>query len=161
MKAGKRERAAFDRAYSDWAQKRRGELWEMTPLEMLAGRWGRGVDEDLVVLEEGQIHQTLAKQPVRFRIGDDTWLAIVAAHAGACLYCGNVAALEMDHIRAVARGGPTEITNLAPACKPCNRDKRAGSLSEWLGTRPDLDPAAIQERWDRSRRQGRLDLEGE
>lgn len=39
-----------------------------------------------------------------------------------CAYCG-VPATEVDHVIALANGGPNTRANLAPACRPCNARK--------------------------------------
>jgi len=50
-----------------------------------------------------------------------------------CQYCGQRGGkLECDHITPVSRGGFSELWNLATACKPCNRSKRAKTPEEWL-----------------------------
>lgn len=53
-----------------------------------------------------------------------------------CVYCGGPAG-EIDHIRAVTRGGDSSWGNLAPACKRCNSSKGAKSLLEFLMYRHD------------------------
>jgi 5-methylcytosine-specific restriction endonuclease McrA len=51
-----------------------------------------------------------------------------------CRYCGVVGGrLECDHVIPVSRGGTNEDDNLATACFPCNRSKRARLISEWVG----------------------------
>ncbi|MET9126948.1 HNH endonuclease [Streptomyces sp. NPDC004528] len=58
-----------------------------------------------------------------------------------CTYCdasfGQTVVAEVDHIRPVAGGGVHEWSNLAPACAPCNRDKGAREVGEWL-TEPQV-----------------------
>ena len=46
---------------------------------------------------------------------------------GACFYCGN-RATTCDHIKPKSAGGKTNLTNLLPACLPCNERKRSLSL---------------------------------
>jgi len=48
-----------------------------------------------------------------------------------CLYCG-VGGGEVDHVIPIARGGGHEISNLAPACRGCNRRKNRKTPSEFL-----------------------------
>lgn len=51
-----------------------------------------------------------------------------------CQYCGaRGGQLECDHVVPVSRGGSHALANLATACKPCNRSKRAKTPDEWLG----------------------------
>lgn len=72
----------------------------------------------------------------------------------ACQYCGQTppaVVLEIDHIVAVADGGPDDMQNLITACFDCNRGKAAVPLSrrelaEGIETRRQL----IQERVDQA-----------
>jgi len=46
---------------------------------------------------------------------------------GVCHYCGHqvgAAALTMDHVVPVARGGRSNKGNVVPACADCNRSKK-------------------------------------
>lgn len=48
---------------------------------------------------------------------------------GRCHYCGQIvgaAALTMDHLVPLIRGGRSTKGNLVPACKPCNDRKKHG-----------------------------------
>ncbi|WP_309474759.1 HNH endonuclease [Dissulfurirhabdus thermomarina] len=54
--------------------------------------------------------------------------------AGRCHYCGRfvgAAALTMDHVVPLARGGTSERHNLVPACKDCNNRKKYLLPVEW------------------------------
>lgn len=58
----------------------------------------------------------------------------VLARAPACVYCGNPEGpFEVDHVFPAAQGGTNHRDNLAVACVPCNREKRAMTVQEWLG----------------------------
>jgi len=53
---------------------------------------------------------------------------------GCCHYCGQptpAAALTMDHIVPVARGGRSVKGNVVPACKMCNTRKKQLLPMEW------------------------------
>jgi 5-methylcytosine-specific restriction endonuclease McrA len=56
------------------------------------------------------------------------WRDLVESHAGKCAYCCVVAPLEVDHRVPLKRGGTNWISNVLPACGPCNRKK--GQLTE-------------------------------
>jgi 5-methylcytosine-specific restriction endonuclease McrA len=65
---------------------------------------------------------------------------------GICYYCRRrvgPAALTMDHIVPLGRGGASVRGNVAPACKDCNNRKKGMVPVEWreyvasLGTRDD------------------------
>jgi predicted nucleic acid-binding Zn ribbon protein len=58
----------------------------------------------------------------------DLWLALGMC----CAYCDEpTMSVTADHIVSLARGGSNDITNIAPACSPCNSDKRELTLDEW------------------------------
>lgn len=53
---------------------------------------------------------------------------------GVCYYCGGStppAALTMDHIVPISRGGKTTKGNVVPACKECNNNKKQLLPMEW------------------------------
>ena len=53
---------------------------------------------------------------------------------GICHYCGRPAApkeLTMDHIVPISRGGKTTKSNVVPACKECNNNKKQLLPMEW------------------------------
>lgn len=58
--------------------------------------------------------------------------ALFARAGGICVYCGQLAALTIDHFDPIARGGSGSIENLIPCCKPCNSSKNARDGAEWL-----------------------------
>lgn len=60
------------------------------------------------------------------------WSAKLAAYDFRCGYCGSLEKLARDHIVPLSRGGSDEISNIVPACKPCNSSKHARTLREWL-----------------------------
>lgn len=50
-----------------------------------------------------------------------------------CQYCGRRGVkLECDHVIPVSRGGGNDLSNLATACRDCNRSKQAKTVEEWL-----------------------------
>lgn len=49
-----------------------------------------------------------------------------------CAYCGvRDVPLGCDHVIPESRGGPTELDNLVPACRPCNSSKGTKTPEEW------------------------------
>lgn len=47
-----------------------------------------------------------------------------------CWICGDPSApLEADHVKPIAKGGPHMLSNLRPACRPCNASKK----DRWFG----------------------------
>lgn len=63
----------------------------------------------------------------------------------ACRYCGaRGVRLECDHVVPVSRGGGDDLSNLATACRDCNRSKRAKLLEDWM---PGIDIGEIDIHW--------------
>jgi 5-methylcytosine-specific restriction endonuclease McrA len=60
------------------------------------------------------------------------WRALCESFDGRCAYCFAPGALTIDHVVPISRGGRHELSNVAPACKPCNSAKHAKLLEEWL-----------------------------
>lgn len=59
------------------------------------------------------------------KIPEAEWLELCAAYCNVCAYCGIATSnLTQDHIVALAAGGTHDITNIVPACQPCNSAKR-------------------------------------
>lgn len=53
-----------------------------------------------------------------------------------CAYCGTKpGSLDPDHVMPLSRGGYDSVTNLLPACRSCNGDKRDLLLDEWAEDR--------------------------
>lgn len=74
---------------------------------------------------------------VRFgRVCSKVWrrvrLAIFERDGWRCRYCGDTEGpFECDHVLPISRGGSNDESNLATACRRCNRSKRAKLLTEW------------------------------
>lgn len=49
-----------------------------------------------------------------------------------CEYCHNERPLSIDHKQPVELGGTDEESNLAAACRPCNREKGNMPYEEWV-----------------------------
>lgn len=80
---------------------------------------------------------------------DDEWRDLVAYFYHACAYCGASAPLTRDHVIPLSRTelGPTnDISNILPACLPCNsrkKDKTDWEYRRWLFLRgPKCSPSA-------------------
>ncbi|WP_206602760.1 HNH endonuclease signature motif containing protein [Streptomyces sp. M41(2017)] len=52
-----------------------------------------------------------------------------------CAYCGGPFPTEVDHVIPVAQGGSGDLSNLAAACEPCNREKLDFTPAEWRAWR--------------------------
>lgn len=73
----------------------------------------------------------------------------------ACVYCGNVGDLSLDHVRAVAGSGTNEPENLVTCCIRCNSSKQQLTMRQWYAKlrAADYDVEAIQRRVARAVRQ--------
>lgn len=57
------------------------------------------------------------------------------ACGGQCAYCKvpvEFSVVEFDHFLPVKLGGKTEVSNMLPACKTCNRSKRDKMPQDWI-----------------------------
>lgn len=77
---------------------------------------------------------------------DAEWLALVSA-IGGCAYClTDGVRLTRDHDIPLVRGGSNDISNIVPACGPCNSSK--GTLTgDEFRTRRRGEGAAMDPRW--------------
>lgn len=67
-----------------------------------------------------------------------------------CAYCNQFKPLDQiqpDHVVPLSAGGSNSITNIVPACAPCNGDKRHLSLSSWYADRArrGLEPRRLND----------------
>lgn len=63
---------------------------------------------------------------------------LLAKWARKCAYCGaEHVPLEIEHIRPRALGGSDRVSNLTPACRPCNQRKAAKPIELFLRDQPE------------------------
>lgn len=56
-----------------------------------------------------------------------------------CSYCdAKDVALNLDHVLPRSRGGSNRVSNLVPACKPCNDAKSNRAVEDYLVDRPEV-----------------------
>jgi 5-methylcytosine-specific restriction endonuclease McrA len=64
---------------------------------------------------------------------------LLEKHGRHCAYCGAVdVPLNLDHVIPRSRGGSNRASNLLPACIPCNEEKGASSVEEFLAGRSQV-----------------------
>jgi len=88
---------------------------------------------------EGAIQMAHQRKPISTRTRFNTF----KRDGFVCQYCGRhppEVVLEVDHIKAVSRGGGAEDYNLITSCFDCNRGKAAGTL--------EAHPVDLSERAD-------------
>jgi len=60
------------------------------------------------------------------------WEGALSYFGYSCAYCGASDVLfEQEHLVPVSAGGGYVVENILPACKRCNRSKRAATLVDW------------------------------
>jgi 5-methylcytosine-specific restriction endonuclease McrA len=52
-------------------------------------------------------------------------------YARPCSYCGSFEEITLDHVVPISKGGTHGVSNLVPACGPCNSSKGQKLLIEW------------------------------
>ena len=63
----------------------------------------------------------------------DQWETLKAAYGFRCGYCQeDEVRLTKDHAIPLARGGSDDISNIIPACLPCNRRKHVKTAEEFM-----------------------------
>lgn len=65
----------------------------------------------------------------------------------ACVYCGAVPPLSIDHLIPRIRGGGDEDANLVLACRPCNSAKGGSDLLDWCEHRNRFPPILLLRRY--------------
>ncbi len=83
--------------------------------------------------------ETMNKKPKRQRQQylDEFWNLYVQACGGRCCACGGEGKLERGHIGRHADGGPDDIENLIPICRPCNGKYNKTGTTPSDGRPPD------------------------
>ena len=83
---------------------------------------------------------------VEHDLSDEQWAALKAAWGG-CAYCGATdRPLQRDCLLPISRGGRYTLSNIAPACGPCNASKCNDEVTAWL-RRKRLDERAFLARY--------------
>ena len=62
----------------------------------------------------------------------EEWRDKCALLGNVCIYCGEAKPLTRDHKIPLTRGGSDDITNIVPACRPCNTRKLNRTAHEFL-----------------------------
>lgn len=75
----------------------------------------------------------MSRIPPRPTLPRQEWLRILREHEHRCYYCREISDdLHQEHKMPHSRGGPTDATNIVPACRRCNMQKGARTEEEFL-----------------------------
>jgi 5-methylcytosine-specific restriction endonuclease McrA len=67
------------------------------------------------------------------------------AFGHACAYCGCSGDLHIEHFLPISKGGTHVLSNILPACQPCNYSKRNHDPETWYRAQPFFS----EQRWKR------------
>lgn len=67
------------------------------------------------------------------------WRQMCKECGNRCSYCGSKEKMTVDHVIPLSRGGKHDVSNIVPACKPCNIKKNNKSLLWFLYVRYTYD----------------------
>ncbi len=72
--------------------------------------------------------------PKRKKITKEQRMAVYNKFGGHCAYCGceiDLSNMQVDHIKALERGGTDDMDNLYPACRSCNHYKHTFTVEDF------------------------------
>ena len=93
--------------------------------------------DDWVLVDADPLHVKREREKARELRKSAWWQRRI--QKGLCAYCGKQfppAALTLDHVVPVARGGRSVKGNVAPSCKECNNKKKLLTPAEQLMLKP-------------------------
>jgi 5-methylcytosine-specific restriction endonuclease McrA len=67
----------------------------------------------------------------RARLSRRLWDAVLDRFGHRCAYCGAAGELQQEHRIPFSKGGPSDVSNIVPACPSCNSRKRAQPPELW------------------------------
>lgn len=91
------------------------------------------VMDDWIDIRKDEKHVARERDKARVLRQSAWWRAQL--DAGVCHYCGRkvgAAALTLDHVVPVARGGRSNKGNVVPACHDCNQKKQCRTAAEQI-----------------------------
>jgi 5-methylcytosine-specific restriction endonuclease McrA len=135
-------RAATLRAYYKRAEyyKRENRAWRRSHKDVMrahAAAWVAANPQRRRDVSRNYAHRrrALMRAAMVRLVTVDEVVARCEVFGGACAYCrrsfSSALPMTIDHVIPISRGGPHILSNLRPACAPCNSSKNARKLSEW------------------------------
>jgi hypothetical protein len=98
-------------------------------------------------LKEGEYEMASITKEDKYQLREDF---------GICIYCGEEAETQFDHVIPIADGGEDSISNQVPACESCNASKSDKDVIEWCQERDEPVPRIV---WGKYLKQLRDQLE--
>lgn len=88
--------------------------------------------EKWAVIDMNHVHRRRALKGDG-HVSTEQWSAIKESFGHRCAYClRDGLRLTQDHVVALSKGGAHDVTNIVPACKPCNTRKRERGVLSML-----------------------------
>lgn len=86
--------------------------------------------------EKSKRRKAQAKGQTPVAISVNALLTRFGQFGNCCAYCGCAGDMEIEHVVPISRGGAHDISNIVPACAPCNSSKSAREMEAWYKEHP-------------------------
>jgi hypothetical protein len=80
-------------------------------------------------------HKARKRAAGRGAVSASAWRTLQQLFRGRCVYCGQPAKLEQDHVQPLSKGGEHAFHNVVPACRGCNATKQSNPAPAFWWTR--------------------------
>lgn len=85
-------------------------------------------------LVDGEIEMTSITKEDKYLLQEDF---------GVCIYCGQEAETEYDHVIPISKGGSADISNQVPVCTDCNSERGNTDVIDWHQERDEPVPRIV------------------
>jgi 5-methylcytosine-specific restriction endonuclease McrA len=99
-----------------------------------AGRWAKNNPEKACAATR---RRTARKAAAEGAFTPEEFATVCKQHNHSCFYCGKKTKLVAEHMTPLSRGGSNWITNIVPACRPCNSSKGSMTTEEYMMRKGD------------------------
>lgn len=117
-------RRRFYESHPGYDSKRKA-LWYRTHKEVVKERCSRWAKENPAKVIASAERRRARKMGNGGSYTAEQWQALLEKYGHKCLKCGSSNRLEADHILPLSMGGTSNIRNIQPLCRHCNRSKHA------------------------------------
>lgn len=113
--------------------KRQYQIANRERIQALGKKWRSANPKKVKAIKAASVHKR--RQLIELTGDEVTTAQVMAIFArGFCAACGRTdGPMEIDHIKALSRGGAHHVSNLQLLCRPCNRRKWSKDYDAWLG----------------------------